>query len=316
MIFLKGYLFFIFSLLTIHLFGDSSLRIVTTTGMIGDLVKNVVRGRAEVEVLMGSGTDPHLYQPSRYDLVALSKADIIFFNGLYLEGKLSKILLKIDQAEKRSVAVAEKAKEKIGDQFILTKDGYDPHLWMDVSAWIVVLQVIEDKLSARDRANREFYKDNALQYRENLLKLDQYAKDVLGSIPERQRILITAHDAFGYLGRAYGIEVKGIQGMSTESEAGLYQIEELVRFVVDQKVSAIFVESSVSQKNVRALIEGAHAKGHVLRMGGELFSDAMGSEGTYQGTYIGMIDHNVTTISRALGGTAPAKGFSGILSLK
>ena len=316
MIFLKGYLFFIFSLLAIHLFGDSSLRVVTTTGMIGDLVKNVVRGRAEVEVLMGSGTDPHLYQPSRYDLVALSKADIIFFNGLYLEGKLAKILLKIDQAEKRSVAVAEKAKEKIGDQFILTKDGYDPHLWMDVSAWIVVLQVIEDKLSARDPANSEFYKDNALQYQESLLKLDQYAKNVLGSIPERQRILITAHDAFGYLGRAYGIEVRGIQGMSTESEAGLYQIEELVRFVVDQKVSAIFVESSVSQKNVRALIEGAHAKGHVLGMGGELFSDAMGSEGTYKGTYIGMIDHNVTTISRALGGKAPAKGFSGILSLK
>ena len=316
MIFLKGYLFFIFSLLAIHLFGDSSLRVVTTTGMIGDLVKNVVRGRAEVEVLMGSGTDPHLYQPSRYDLVALSKADIIFFNGLYLEGKLAKILLKIDQAEKRSVAVAEEAKEKIGDQFILTKDGYDPHLWMDVSAWIVVLQVIEDKLSARDPANSEFYKDNALQYQESLLKLDQYAKNVLGSIPERQRILITAHDAFGYLGRAYGIEVRGIQGMSTESEAGLYQIEELVRFVVDQKVSAIFVESSVSQKNVRALIEGAHAKGHVLGMGGELFSDAMGSEGTYKGTYIGMIDHNVTTISRALGGKAPAKGFSGILSLK
>ena len=316
MVFLKGYLFIIFSLLAIHLFGDSSLKIVTTTGMIGDLVKNVVRGRAEVEVLMGSGTDPHLYQPSRYDLVALSKADIIFFNGLYLEGKLSKILLKIDQAEKRSVAVAEKAKEKIGDQLILTKDGYDPHLWMDVSAWIVVLQVIENKLSARDPANSEFYKDNALRYQENLFKLDQYAKDVLGSIPERQRILITAHDAFGYLGRAYGIEVRGIQGMSTESEAGLYQIEELVSFVVDQKVSAIFVESSVSQKNVRALIEGARAKGHVLGMGGELFSDAMGSEGTYKGTYIGMIDHNVTTISRALGGKAPAKGFSGILSLK
>ena len=312
----KRYLSFIFSLLAIHLFGDSSLRIVTTTGMIGDLVKSVVRGRAEVEVLMGSGTDPHLYQPSRYDLVALSKADIIFFNGLYLEGKSSKILLKIDQAEKRSIAVAEKAKEKIGDQFIVTKDGYDPHLWMDVSAWIVVLQVIEDKLSARDPANSQFYKDNALQYQENLLKLDQYAKEVLGSIPERQRILITAHDAFGYLGRAYGIEVRGIQGMSTESEAGLYQIEELVRFVVDRKVSAIFVESSVSQKNVRALIEGAGAKGHLLAMGGELFSDAMGSEGTYKGTYIGMIDHNVTTIARALGGKAPAKGFSGMLSLK
>ena len=312
----KRYFSFIFSLLAIHLFGDSSLRIVTTTGMIGDLVKSVVRGRAEVEVLMGSGTDPHLYQPSRYDLVALSKADIIFFNGLYLEGKLSKILLKIDQAEKRSIAVAEKAKEEIGDQFIVTKDGYDPHLWMDVSAWMVVLQVIEDKLSARDPANSQFYKDNAQQYQKNLFKLDQYAKEVLGSIPERQRILITAHDAFGYLGRAYGIEVRGIQGMSTESEAGLYQIEELVRFVVDQKVSAIFVESSVSQKNVRALIEGAGAKGHLLAMGGELFSDAMGSEGTYKGTYIGMIDHNVTTIARALGGKAPAKGFSGMLSLK
>lgn len=316
MIFLKGYLFFIFSLLAIHLFGDSSLRIVTTTGMIGDLVKNVVGGRAEVEVLMGSGTDPHLYKPSRYDLVALSNADIIFFNGLHLEGKLSKILLTMDQADKRSVAVVEKAQEKITDQFILTKDGYDPHLWMDVSAWLVVLSVIEDVLMARDPTNCEFYKNNAQKYREKLVKLDQYAKDVLSSIPERQRILITAHDAFGYLSRAYGIKVRAIQGMSTESEAGLYQIEKLVRFVVDQKVSAIFVESSVSQKNVRALIEGARANGHNLAIGGELFSDAMGPEGTYQGTYIGMIDHNLTTIAQALGGKVPATGFSGILSLR
>ena len=313
---LKKYLFLILSLFTFDLFADTSLQIITTTGMIGDLVKNVVQGRAKVEVLMGSGTDPHLYQPSRYDLVALSKADIIFFNGLHLEGKLSKILLSMDQAERRSVAVVEKAQEKIADQFILTRDGYDPHLWMDVSAWLVVLSVIEDVLWARDPINREFYRNNAQRYREKLVKLDQYAKDVLSSIPERQRILITAHDAFGYLSRAYGIKVRAIQGMSTESEASLYQIEKLVRFIVDQKVSAIFVESSVSQKNVRALIEGARAKGHNIAIGGELFSDAMGSEGTYEGTYIGMIDHNLTTIARALGGKAPAKGFSGILSLK
>lgn len=287
---------------------------VATVGMIGDVVENVAGAKAEVANLIGEGVDPHLYKPTRGDLVALSRADIIFYNGLLLEGKMAEVLVRSARRGKPVIPVAEALLE--GGDYGIDQQGssYDPHLWMDVRAWIAATQQVAKSLSAFDPQNAESYKRNAERYSAELEKLDAYARQVLASVPEQQRVLVTAHDAFSYLGRAYGIRVRGIQGINTDSEAGVRDIENLVTFLVDNNIPAVFVESSVSDKNVRALIEGARARGHTVTVGGELFSDAMGAPGSYEGTYIGMIDHNVTTIARALGGEAPQKGFQGKLS--
>ncbi|MGE9295389.1 MAG: metal ABC transporter solute-binding protein, Zn/Mn family [Puniceicoccales bacterium] len=490
---------------------------VTTVGMITDVVRNVAGDKANVDGIIGEGIDPHLYKPTRKDVIALSKADIVFYNGLMLEGKMADVLVRLArkgkpiyavtdtilekpadlqtlrdqlnvhnelyqkmmerlQSEMAQVALdkpnarlideavaskiptvsnppsqfkagasvqilrgdgsdnsilntqvemirsdrvieqvakhltesdrnsllearnenaaeessiteilssnltvepikqslviqisytdanaetaarianlfakeyirllvneniksampavedlrlrAEQEKEKVealreqinqGGSYVMSDESehYDPHVWMDVQGWIMATSVIADALAEFDPKNAEYYASNANRYIAELEALDAYAKKVIGSIPENQRYLVTAHDAFNYLGRAYGIEVMGIQGLSTESEAGVRDLERLVNFLVENKIPAGFVETSVSDKNVRALIEGAQAKGHQLKIGGELFSDAMGPAGTYEGTYIGMIDHNATTIARALGGDAPESGKNGKLA--
>jgi manganese/zinc/iron transport system substrate-binding protein len=184
---------------------------------------------------------------------------------------------------------------------------------MDVAAWMKCVDAVAAALAEYDPPHADDYRANADGYRARLRDLHDYVGGVIGSIPPAQRVLITAHDAFNYFGRSYGIEVRGIQGISTESEAGLDDINKLVDFIVQRKIPAVFVESSVSDKNVRALVEGAQQRGHPLRIGGSLFSDAMGASGTYEGTYIGMLDHNATTIARALGGEAPAGGMQGRL---
>jgi manganese/zinc/iron transport system substrate-binding protein len=191
---------------------------------------------------------------------------------------------------------------------------YDPHVWMDVRGWMKAVTVVEQALSEFDPDNAAVYQANAAAYIAELEALDAYVRKVIASIPENQRVLVTAHDAFNYLGRAYGLDVRGIQGLSTESEAGVQDIEKLIDFLVKRGLPAVFVETSVADKNVRALVEGAKARGHDVGIGGELFSDAMGEPGTYEGTYIGMIDHNATTIARALGGSAPARGMQGQLT--
>ncbi|MGJ8726098.1 MAG: metal ABC transporter solute-binding protein, Zn/Mn family [Roseibacillus sp.] len=287
--------------------------ITATTGMIADVIRQVGTDNVEVTGLIGEGIDPHLYKPTRKDLVSLSGADMIFFNGLKLEGKMEDVLLKMEKNGKPVIAVTrDLAKE---DDFLLGGTAHpDPHIWMDVTAWFQVTETVIQALSKFDPDHAERYYMSSKDYLHELEALDEYARKSFATIPKKQRVLVTAHDAFGYLGRRYGIEVKGIQGISTESEAGVKDIENLVDHLVERKIPAVFVESSVSDQNVRALIEGAKARGHQVTIGGELFSDAMGPTGTYQGTYLGMIDHNVTTITRALGGTAPEKGRLGKLS--
>lgn len=286
-------------------------KVVTTIGMITDIVRNVAGDKAEVEGLIGEGVDPHLYKVTRSDLIALKQADVIFYNGLMLEGKMSEVLERMART-KPVFAVT----EGIEEEYVLATPAkhHDPHVWMDVSGWMHAVKIVAQSLSDYDPKNTDYYQKNAATYTAKLEQLDAYAREVLGSIPEGQRYLVTAHDAFNYLGRAYGIEVRGIQGISTESEAGVRDIELLVDFLVTNKIPAVFVETSVSDKNVRALLEGAKARGHNLVIGGSLFSDAMGRAGAYEGTYIGMIDHNVTTIARALGGNAPERGMSGQLA--
>lgn len=289
-------------------------RIVTTVGMITDVVRQVAGEHALVEGIIGEGVDPHLYKPTRGDVVTLSAADVIFYNGLLLEGKMTDILVRMATAGKPVKAVTEAILEA-GDYVMVDgEQHYDPHVWMDVGGWMQAVPVVVETLSAYDPAHAASYAQNGERYLEQLRGLDRYARERIASIPEERRVLITAHDAFNYLGRAYGLEVRGIQGISTESEAGLRDIEDLIDFIEARGIPAVFVETSVADKNVRALVEGTRARGHQIRVGGALFSDAMGPPGTYEGTYIGMLDHNITTIVRALGGEAPPGGWQGRLS--
>jgi manganese/zinc/iron transport system substrate-binding protein len=291
----------------------AGLKVVATVGMIGDVAKEIGGEKVSVATMIGAGVDPHLYKPTVADVKLLDTSDIVFHNGLLLEGRLGDILRKIGKRGKSVHAVAEEA---LAGQNYVVSDGeghHDPHVWMDVSAWSKVAGRIAGALAAKDPENAAFYQERAAAYRVRLDGLDAYTRKTLANIPKERRVLVTAHDAFGYMARAYGLEVRGVQGISTESEAGLKEINGLVDYLVERGVPAVFVESSVPTKAVEALIEGAQSKGHSVRIGGELFSDAMGRAETYEGTYIGMIDHNVTTIARALGGDAPAKGLHGKL---
>ncbi len=292
---------------------NEQYQIVATVGMIEDVARSVAGERAEVIGLMGAGVDPHLYKPTRSDIRRLMGADVIFYNGLLLEGKMADSLIRAATGGKKVHAVT----ELLDEQYLLEPEEfeglYDPHIWMDPDAWSRTIDVIRDKLTEFDAEGADSYKRNAEAYRARLSELDAYAERVLSSVPESQRVLVTAHDAFNYFGRRFGYEVVGIQGLSTESEAGVRDIENLVDLLVSRNIGAVFVESTVSDRNIKALIAGAKARGHTVVVGGELFSDAMGNAGTYEGTYIGMIDHNVTTIARALGGEAPERGMNGKL---
>lgn len=285
----------------------------TTVGMVADIVKNVAGDKAEVFNVIGAGVDPHVYNPTRSDVASMLKSDIIFYAGLLLEGQMADVLVKVSR--KRPVyAVTELLKK----EYLLHDDQTnhnDPHVWMDVRGWMKAVEVVAEALSEFDPAHEALYRTNASAYLEKLTQLDAYARKVIATIPENQRVMVTAHDAFRYMGRAYDIEVLGIQGISTESEAGLKDINRIVDQLVVRKIPAVFVETSVSEKNVKALIEGAASRGHGVVIGGALFSDAMGPAGTYEGTYMGMIDNNVTIIARALGGEAPQKGMLGKLSM-
>jgi manganese/zinc/iron transport system substrate-binding protein len=288
-------------------------KIVTTTGMVTDIVRTVVGEKATVEGIIGEGIDPHLYQATRSDIAKLLEADIIFYNGLMLEGKMSDALIKV--ARKRPVyPVTELIDEKLLLEPPEFAGHFDPHVWMDASLWSKCTESVANAMGAFDPSNAEYYLKNYREYAGQLEALDAYAKKVFATIPEKSRVLITAHDAFNYMGRRYAIEVRGIQGISTESEAGISDINRLVDLIVDRDVKAVFVETSVSNKNVESLVEGAKARAREVRIGGKLFSDAMGKPGTYEGTYIGMIDHNVTIIARALGGDAPERGMQGKLA--
>ncbi len=292
--------------------GGYPYKIGATVGMVGNIAQAVAGDKGDVTFVIGAGVDPHVYNPTRSDVATLLRSDIIFYAGLLLEGQMADVLVKVSR--KRPVyAVTELVKPEylIHDP----ESGHsDPHVWMDVSGWMKAVEVVADALAAFDPAHASDYRANAAAYLKDLKTLDDYARQAMASIPQEQRVLVTAHDAFGYMGRAYNIEVMGIQGLSTESEAGLKDINRIVDELVHRKIPAVFVESSVSDKNVRALIEGAASRGHKVIIGGELFSDAMGPAGTYEGTYIGMIDHNVTVIVRALGGQAPAAGMQAKLN--
>ncbi|WIY27038.1 zinc ABC transporter substrate-binding protein [Parasedimentitalea psychrophila] len=291
---------------------EAPLKIVATTGMIADAARQIGGDLVQVRGLMGPGVDPHAYRQTRSDIVAMTRADLVLWHGLYLEAQMGEFFH--DLARKRQVvAVAEGLPKDILRSHDTYADKYDPHVWMTPVLWkLVVVEVQKALTEARPEA-AEVFAANAADHLADLDQLVAYGQAVLATVPENNKVLVTAHDAFGYFGRTYGFEVLGIQGISTQSEAGLNRIGELVNLLVDRQINAVFVESSVSDRSMRALIEGAAAQGHEVRVGGELFSDAMGADGSYEGSYIGMLDHNISTISEALGGDVPPRGMVGKL---
>lgn len=278
---------------------DGETHAVATTGMIADIVRNVGGERISVTQLMGAGVDPHLYTATESDVSTLTEANIIFYNGLFLEARMAEVLEQMS-GRMMTVAVGDAAPE---DE-LLADPQYegqpDPHIWMDVSLWMQATERVRDALIELDPEGEAVYRENTEAYLAELEELDRYVQEQINTVPEQQRVLVTAHDAFSYFGEAYGIDVFAPQGISTESEAGVEDIRQTIDVLVEREIPAIFVESSVPPDVIEAIVEGARARGHDVSIGGELFSDAMGRLGTPEGTYVGMIRHNVDTIVSAL----------------
>lgn len=287
---------------------EAPLRVVTTTGMITDIVRIVGGDRVTVTGLMGPGVDPHLYKASERDVIRLIEADVIFYNGLHLEAKLGDVLDKLSKRRK-VVAVTDAIPRELllkPEQF---EGNYDPHVWFDASLWRYAVMQVRDTLIDMDPANAAGYAARAAAYLAELDHLHAYVHEQAVRVPPERRVLITAHDAFNYFGRAYGFEVRGLQGISTVAEAGAGDLRALADFIVARRIPAIFVESSVSPRTIEALQAAVRDRGFSVTIGGRLFSDAMGDPGTPDGTYIGMVRHNINTIvSALLGEPAPAEG--------
>jgi manganese/zinc/iron transport system substrate-binding protein len=283
--------------------GGAKIRVVATTGMIADVARNIAGERATVTALMGEGVDPHLYKPSPADVRLLTDADVVLYNGLHLEGRMGEVLENLGKGKGKTVVAVGEAIEHSKLRSPPEFEGqHDPHVWFDVSLWVEAAEAMREALIKADPAGTPNYRVNAEKYLAEMAALHEEVKAEIGKIPAERRVLITAHDAFGYFGRAYGMEVMAIQGISTDSEAGLKDINHLVDVIVQRKVPAVFFESSVPRKAIDALVEGAAARGHDVRIGGELFSDAMGADGTPAGTYLGMVRENVRVIVGGLGG--------------
>lgn len=278
---------------------DGKIRVVCTIGMISDVAKRVGGEDTDVKGLMGSGVDPHLYKARESDVGLMSGADIIFYNGLHLEGAMSEVLKKM-QGAIRTVAVA----ESIDSALLLTlsefEGAYDPHVWFDVTLWMKVVERIRDVFIELDVEHQESYMQNTRMYLSQLEELHQYVKEQAERVPKARRVLVTAHDAFNYFGKAYGFEVRGLQGISTAAEAGTGDVQKLAEYIATNKIPAIFVESSVPRRNIEAVQAAVKARGHEVKIGGELFSDAPGDAGKPEGTYAGMVRHNIDTIVGAL----------------
>ena len=274
-------------------------RVVTTIGMVTDIVKNVGGDRLEVIGLMGPGVDPHLYKPSAGDVQKLNSASLVFYNGLHLESKMGDVLAKMS-GDTKTIAVT----DAVDRGLLLTppefEGQYDPHLWFDVTLWMKAVEKVRDALSEFDPDNTLMYWSNAQRYFAKLSELHEYVQIQSERVPVEQRVLVTAHDAFNYFGKAYGFEVRGLQGISTATEAGIADVQELATFIAERRIPAIFVESSVSSRSLEAVKAAVKSKGFDVEIGGELFSDAMGNAGTPEGTYIGMVRHNIDTIVKAL----------------
>lgn len=279
--------------------GGRTIKVTTTTNFITDLATVIGGDRVEVTGLMGPGVDPHLYKASAGDVSTLRDADIIFYGGLELEGRMTDLL--VEMASSRStVAVTRGIPEEDLRQPTEFEGKYDPHVWFSVPLWKTAASTVADAYAELDPDNAEGYRERADAYVAELDALDAEVRSKVGEIPERSRVLITSHDAFGYFGDEYGFDVLGIQGTSTATEATTADIERVAGVIADREVSAVFIESSVPRQTIDAVLAAAERKGQNAKVGGELFTDAAGDEGTPEGTYIGMVRHNIDLIHAGL----------------
>ena len=274
------------------------IKVTTTTTMLSDLVKTIGGDKVEVTGLMGEGVDPHLYSASAGDIEKLGNADIIVYGGLHLEGKMTEIFEKLTSQNKNILNVGDKLdKSKI---HLVDQNTPDPHVWFNTELWEKEAEAIEAELSKFDPKNSEYYKENLKKYKVELVELTNYVKTEFSKIPEKSRVLVTAHDAFNYFGEQFGLQVKAIQGVSTDSETGTKNISDLANFIVQRNIKAIFVESSVPKKSIEALQEAVKARGKEVKIGGELYSDSLGDEAHNTETYIKTVKANADTIVNAL----------------
>jgi manganese/zinc/iron transport system substrate-binding protein len=268
--------------------------------MVADLVRQVGGERVEVTGLMGPGVDPHLYKASQGDIEALLGADVVFYNGLFLEGQMAEILEKADE-QVPTVAVTRDVPEGELLESVSYEGQADPHVWFDASLWRTTVGPVVEELSRLDPEGAEGYERRGAAYEKEISRLDAFVEEEISAIPEDHRVLVTAHDAFRYFGRRYGMEVRGLQGISTEAEAGAGDVRELADYLAEDEIPAIFVESSVPRRNVEAVQAACRDRGWNLQIGGTLYSDAGGDAGTDAETYEGMFRANVRTITEALG---------------
>ncbi|TGV00481.1 metal ABC transporter solute-binding protein, Zn/Mn family [Flavivirga rizhaonensis] len=278
---------------------NDKLNVVTTTSMITDLVTNIGGDHINLQGLMGSGVDPHLYKASEGDVSKLANADIIFYNGLHLEGKLVEVFEKMKNKKTIAVSDALDKRTLIGSEYFASN--YDPHIWFNIDYWIQITDFVTEELSNALPEKEAIFKANRGQYIKKLGALKATIHSTIESeLPKEQRILVTAHDAFNYFGKAFHFEVVGLQGLSTATEAGVQDVQKLSAFIIEKNVKAIFVESSVPKRTIEALQAAVNSKGHHVIIGGSLYSDALGNAGSIEGTYIGMFEYNVNTIVNAL----------------
>jgi len=272
--------------------------IVTTTTMITDLVKNIGGENINLQGLMGSGVDPHLYKASEGDVTKLSNADIIFYNGLHLEGKLVEVFEKMKNKKTIAISDALDKKTLIGSDYFASN--YDPHIWFDVDYWKQATEFVVKTLSEAYPEQKSAFEDNGTKYIKQLKILKHNLEAKIDTLPKEERILVTAHDAFNYFGKAFDFEVVGLQGLSTATEAGVQDVQKLAAYIIKNNVKAVFIESSVPKRTIEALQAAVKSKNHNVTIGGTLYSDALGNAGSIEGTYIGMFEHNVNTIVNAL----------------
>lgn len=285
---------------------DRAIRVVTTTSMIADLAQVIGGDRLDVDGLMGPGVDPHLYKASEGDVLRMAQADIILYNGLHLEGKMTEVFEQMQQQNIRTIALADRAvTDSLRLQSLTYTGNYDPHVWFDVNLWRSVAEQLRDVLIDLDPTHTEAYQKRTSDYLQSLDDLHRYVQERTSEIPEGQRILITSHDAFGYFGRAYGFEVKALQGLSTATEAGTADVKDLAEFVTANGIPAMFVESSVSPRGIEAVREAVKARGFSVEIGGYLYSDALGEPTSSEGTYLGTVRYNIDTIVQALAPSGP-----------
>ncbi|MEZ5977020.1 MAG: zinc ABC transporter substrate-binding protein [Planctomycetota bacterium] len=293
---------------------DAKPIVVATTGHIADVARTIGGDAVEVRQIFGPGVDPHTHQATRADVLDMYEADLVLVHGLHLEAQMRFTFDALRRGGRRLAVVTDAIpRERLIPADASIGGTYDPHVWMDPQLFSLVVDEIRDRLVALvPEARREMDERLETLHRE-LVEIDASTEAAVRTVPHDARVLVTAHDAFNYFARRYGIEVASIQGISTESEAGVRHVQELVDLIVERSVPAVFVETSVSTRGLEALLDASRRAGHDVRIGGSLLSDSLGPADTFEGTYLGMLDHNATTIVRALGGSAPERGHFGRL---